>query len=75
MSDMFRSMGSATKNIIADLNKEDKLNGENCEILNMRIQYVLEKQEALKALDHVMEDLEDVVHHLELADDRLKAFE
>ena len=50
MSDVFRSMFSATKNVIADVN------GSNCEILNMKIQYVLEKQETLEALDHVMED-------------------
>ena len=69
MSDVFRLMDSATKNTIADVN------GNNCEILNMKIQYVLEKQEALEALDHVMEDLEDVVRHLELVEDRLTACE
>ena len=43
-------METATKNIVAELNKGEKLNGDNYEIWSMKIQYVLEEQEALEAL-------------------------
>jgi hypothetical protein len=36
-------MASASRNIVAELNKGEKLNGENYEIWAMKIQYVLEK--------------------------------
>lgn len=47
-------MLSATKNIIAELNKSVKLNGDNYEIWSIKIQYVLKEQEALEALNLVM---------------------
>ena len=53
------TMTSATKNIVVELNKGEKLNGENYEIWNMKIQYVLEEQEALEALNQLMEEPED----------------
>ena len=53
------SMASATKNIVVELNKGEKLNGENYEIWNMKIQYVLEEQEVLDMLNIVMTEPED----------------
>ena len=47
-------MTSATKNIVAKLNKREKLNGDNYEIWSMKIQYVLEEQEALEVLQMSM---------------------
>lgn len=44
-------MSTIAKNIVAELNKGDKLNGDNYEIWSMKIQYVLEEQEALEALN------------------------
>ena len=41
-------MATASKNIIAELNKGEKLNGDNYEIWSLKIQYVLEEQEVLK---------------------------
>ena len=52
-------MASATKNIVAELNKGEKLNGDNYEIWSLKIQYVLEEQEALEALNQIMEEPED----------------
>ena len=52
-------MASATKNIVAEVNKGEKLNGENYEIWNVKIQSVLEEQEALEALNQLTEEPED----------------
>ena len=52
-------MASASKNIVAELNKGEKLDGDNYEIWHMKIQYVLEEQEALEALNLVMVEPED----------------
>ena len=52
------TMSSASKNIIAELNKGEKLNGDNYEIWSMKIQYVLEEQEALEALNIVLDEPE-----------------
>ncbi|MDD0298939.1 DUF4219 domain-containing protein [Shigella flexneri] len=46
----------ASKNIIAELNKGEKLNGDNYNIWHLKIQYVLEEQEALEAINNVMEE-------------------
>ena len=46
------------KNIVVELNKGEKLNGDNYEILSMKIQYVLEEQEALEVLQMFMTELE-----------------
>ena len=51
-------MSSASKNIIVELNKGEKLNGDNHEIWSMKIQYVLEEQEALEALNIVLDEPE-----------------
>ena len=47
-------MTFAAKNIVAKLNKGEKLNGDNYEIWSMKIQYVLEEQEALELLQMSM---------------------
>jgi hypothetical protein len=52
-------MGSASKNIVADLNKGEKLNGDNYEIWRTKIQFVLEEQEVLEALNQTMVEPED----------------
>ena len=41
-------MATAAKNIMDELNKGEKLNGDNYEIWSMKVQYVLEEQEALE---------------------------
>ena len=51
-------MSSASKNIVAELNKGEKLNGNNYEIWSMKIQYVLEEQEALEALNIILDEPE-----------------
>ena len=43
-------MTTTAKNIMVELNKGEKLNGDNYEILSMKIQYVLEEKEALEVL-------------------------
>ncbi|XP_031258566.1 uncharacterized protein LOC116116653 [Pistacia vera] len=52
-------MAFASKNIVAKLNKGVKLNSENYEIRSMKLQYVLEEQETLEALNTSMEEHED----------------
>ena len=49
-------MSTATRNIIVELNKAEKLNGDNYEIWYRKVQYVLEEQEVLDKLNHVMEE-------------------
>ena len=51
-------MLTAVKNIMAKLNKGEKLNGDNYEIWGMKIQYVVEEQEVLETLNNVMAELE-----------------
>ena len=46
----------ASKNIIADLNKGEKLNGDNYDICNLKIQYVLEEQKVLETFNAEMEE-------------------
>ena len=36
-------MATTSKNIVAELNKGEKLNGDNYEIWSLKIQYVLEE--------------------------------
>ena len=52
-------MTTASKNIVAELNKGEKMNGDNYEIWSFKIQYVLEEQEALEVLNHVLDEPED----------------
>ena len=47
-------MNSTSKNIVAKLNKGEKLNGNNYKIWIMKIQYVLEGKKALKALNVIL---------------------
>ena len=42
----------ASKSIVADLNKGEKLDGENYNIWHYKIQYVLNDQEVLETLTH-----------------------
>ena len=51
-------MSTATKNIIVELNKGEKLNGDNYEIWHRKVQYILEEQEALETLNHIMQEPE-----------------
>ena len=44
-------MAIAAKNIVAELNKDENLNGNNYKIWSMKIQYVIEEQEALEVLN------------------------
>ena len=46
---------SASKAIVAELNKDLKLNGENYEVWAMKIQYVLEEQDVLGPIFETME--------------------
>ena len=55
----FVKMATATKNIVAELNSGMKLRGENYEIWHIKIQYVLEEQDALDALNYVLNELEE----------------
>ncbi|KAG5561529.1 hypothetical protein RHGRI_004538 [Rhododendron griersonianum] len=48
----------ASKNIIADLNKGEKLNGTNYDIWHRNVQYLLNEQELLNHLTNVMTPLE-----------------
>ena len=52
-------MANASKSIVAELNKDLKLNDDNYEVWSMKIQYVLEEQEALETLTAIMEEPED----------------
>ncbi|EEF33959.1 conserved hypothetical protein [Ricinus communis] len=42
----------ASKNIIGELNKGEKLNGNNYNILHLKMHYVLEEQEILEAINN-----------------------
>ncbi|KAH0685572.1 hypothetical protein KY290_019644 [Solanum tuberosum] len=46
-----------SKTIIAELNKGEKLNGDNYYIWHCKIQYILEEQEVLETPNHVMVEL------------------
>ena len=47
-------MSSTSRNIIAELNKDEKLNGDNYEVWHRKVQYILVEQEALETINHVM---------------------
>ena len=51
-------MLTTTKNIIAELNKGEKLNGDNYEIWHRKVQYILEEQETLETLNQIMQEPE-----------------
>ena len=46
----------ASNNIIIDLNKGEKLNGDNYNIWHLKIQYVLEEQEVLETINAEIEE-------------------
>ena len=50
-------MSIATKNIITELNKTEKLNGDNYEIWHRKVRYIHKEKEALETLNHVMQEL------------------
>ena len=52
-------MTTATKSVVAELNKDLKLNGDNYEVWSMKIQYLLEEQEVPDMLNTVMSKPED----------------
>ncbi|XP_075088083.1 uncharacterized protein LOC142170153 [Nicotiana tabacum] len=49
----------ASKSIIADLNKGEKLNGDNYDIWSHTIWYVLDEQNALEGINHVLSQPEE----------------
>ena len=53
-------MTIVAKKIMAKLNKGEKLNGNNYDIWSMKIQYVLEEQQALEVLKMSMLEPEQV---------------
>ncbi|OMP00245.1 Zinc finger, CCHC-type [Corchorus olitorius] len=55
----------AAKNIIADLNKSEKLNGDNYNIWHRKVQYILEEQEQhLQEMSNMMRELKIARHVL-----------
>ena len=58
-------MTTATKSVVAELNKNLKLNGDNYEVWSMKIQYMLEEQEVLDMLNIFMTKPEDgsIIQH------------
>lgn len=48
----------ASKSIVVDLNKGEKLEGENYDIWHRKIRYVLNEQEVLKTLSHSLTEPE-----------------
>ena len=48
-----------TKNIITDLNKGEKLDGDNYDIWHCKIQYILNEQEVMENLTQEMTAPED----------------
>ncbi|VVA98469.1 unnamed protein product [Arabis nemorensis] len=58
-------MSSVCKNIIAELNRGGKLDGDNYDIWYRKVQYVLEEQEVKETLFHLMEEPEQgtTAHH------------
>ena len=49
----------ATKNVVADLTKGEKLDGTNYDMWHRKIQYLLNEQEVLETLTNVMMQLEN----------------
>ncbi|XP_075097965.1 uncharacterized protein LOC142175279 [Nicotiana tabacum] len=52
-------MTTSSKNIVAELNKGLKLNGKKYETWSLKVQYVLEEQEDLEAINNVMNEPEE----------------
>ena len=49
----------ATKNVVTDLTKREKLDGTNYDMWHRKIQYLLNEQEVLETLNNVMMRLEN----------------
>ncbi|KAI9194586.1 hypothetical protein LWI28_007387 [Acer negundo] len=47
-------MASTSKSIVSELNKEEKLNGNNYKMWHRKVQLILEEQEALETLTNTM---------------------
>ena len=47
-------MVSISKNIVTELNKGKKLNGDNYNIWHRKVLYILEEQETLEALNNTL---------------------
>ena len=56
-------------NIIAKLNKGEKLKDDNYNIWHLKMQYVLEEQESLEAVNNVMEEPKAGVNNEQLRRD------
>jgi hypothetical protein len=54
-------MTYVSRNIMAELTKGEKLNGENYKIWAMKIQCVLKEQEILTVLDHILTEPEKYI--------------
>ena len=48
----------ATKNVVANLNKGERLDGDNYDIWRQKIQYLLDEQGVLKNLEQIMQEPE-----------------
>ena len=48
----------ASKNVVADMVKGEKLNGDNYDIWRRKIQFVLNEQDLLAHIDHLMTEPE-----------------
>ena len=55
----FWAITTASKSIVTELNKDNKLNGDNYEIWAMKVRYVLEEQDASNPLDSIMVEPEE----------------
>ena len=51
-------MATASKTIVAELNKDEKLNDGNYDIWHCKIQYILEEQEVIDTLNQFMDESE-----------------
>lgn len=47
-------MTSATMIVVAKLNKDDKMDGDNYDMWHRKVQYILEEQEVLEAINNTM---------------------
>ena len=52
-------MLTTTRNITIELNKDEKMSGDNYEIWYCKVQYILVEQETLDTLNHVMQEHEE----------------
>ena len=62
-------MSTAENYNVAELNKGDKLNSDNCEIWNMKTNYVLKEQETLEALNvpMILPENGNIIQHVKVS--------